>query len=138
MWLGQRPEFGSSNLAVRAWAPVMVPRLRGSVIARSQGSTRGRLSTAGSVGVGRAGRLPARSGVSGYWFEQALAWVSVILDFFFWKDKNRKPHNTYCISPVCRGSRILGVLPASCSWRQKLGAGFFVLRLGLLAAGSKY
>ena len=83
MWLGQRPEFGSSNLAVKAWAPVMVPRLRGSVIARSQGSTRGRLSTAGSVGVGRAGRLPARSGVSGYWFEQALAWVSVILDFFF-------------------------------------------------------
>ena len=128
--LGQRPEFSSSNLAVKVRAPVMVPRLRGSVTAPSQGSTWGRQSTAGSAGVGRAGRPPARRGVSGYWFEQALAWVSAILDFFFFFGKTKTANLTTPTASLLfvGGPRSSGGLPASCSWRQKFGAGFFVLR----------
>ena len=116
---GQRPEFGSSYLAVKVRAPLMVPRPRRSVTVPSQGQHPRRAAPeAGSpqpalrVLAGRGIRL------------QEVGWVVIDLNkpshgslqfltfFGGGEDKTRKPHNTYCISPVCRGSRIL--YPEAC------------------------
>lgn len=56
--------------------------------------------------------------------------------FFFWKDKNRKPHNTYCISPVCRGSQILRRLASFLLLEAEVW-GWLLRVTGLLAVGSK-
>ena len=137
--LGQRPEFGSSNLAVEVRARVVVPRLWGSVTGPSQGSAWGRRSTAGSAGVGRAG---VRLQEGGEWL---LIWTSArvglcnswLFFFFFGKTKTANLMTPTASLLFVGGPGSSGGLPASCSWRQTFGAGFFVLRLGLLAVGSK-
>lgn len=59
------------------------------------------------------------------------------LTFFFWKDKNRKPHNTYCISPVCRGSQILRRLASFLLLEAEVW-GWLLRVTGLPAVGSKH
>ena len=55
--------------------------------------------------------------------------------FFFWKDKNRKPHDTYCISPVCRGSRILRRLASFLLLEADVWGWFLRVTTGLAGSG---
>ena len=142
---GQRPEFGSSYLAVKARAPLMVPRPRRSVTVLSQGQNPRR-----AVHSQLCGRWEGGASACKKWGEWLLIWTSPRMGlcnswlFFFGKTKTANLTTPtasllFVGGPGSSVQRLASFLHLEAEvWGCGRPLGFFVLQPGLLAADSKY